>query len=156
MFHSCRSIKYSCGDAEIDSRHCEMMDCLGEIHRLLSVESPLNYTALGRLAEEFSDLCSVHELAEQVLTIEHDHFFDHSLIFECADDLCGGVRSRACAREMVEIADRLHALVIADIITDRAEIQMHANDERTIGPDAFDFDPRPRHVESVRHHATAT
>ena len=156
MFHSCRSIKYSCGDDEIDSRHCEMMDCIGEINLLLSADLPLNYIALGRLSEEFSELCSVHELAEQVLTIEHDHFFDHSLIFDCSDDLSGGVRNRACAREMVEIADRLHALVIADIITDRAEIRMHANDERAIGLNAFDFDPRPLHVEPVRHRATAT
>ena len=155
MFHACTSIRYSCGDAEIDSRHREMMDCLGEIHRALAVEIRLNHSLLRRLAEEFCDLCSVHELAEQVLTIENDHFFDHSLIFSRVDDLLGAVGRRAFAREIAEIADSLHVLLIADMITDQAEIRLHANDERSIVPDAFDFSSLLLHVEPALHCATA-
>jgi hypothetical protein len=155
MFQACTSIRYNCGDAEIDSRHREMMDCLSDIHRAVNVHIPLSHFLLRRLAEEFSDLCSVHELAEQFLTIEHHHFFDHALIFDRVDDLLGAVGRGACGREIAEIVDSLHALLIADIITDQAEIRRHASDERSIIPDSFDFASRPLRVEPVNQHATA-
>ena len=156
MFHSCASIKYRCGDAEIDSRHHEMLDCLGEIHRAVAVEMNLNLSLLRRLAEEFSDLCSVHEMAEQVLTVEHNHFFDHSLIFNRTDDLIEAVKYGGSARDLADIADSLHVLLIADIITDQAEIRLLASEVDFIGLDDFGGDLWAKHPRPATHCAFAS
>ena len=127
MRHTLCMSKYNTGHAELDLRHHEMVSCFDKIDR--AITGIINYINLGRLGDEFIELCAIHAHVEFYFFIDHGRDFDSSAIDTLAHELDCAIRRKAGMSCLMTIADNLSVALMVDILTGKVEMDRLASDE---------------------------